>query len=66
MAGSSHGLSNLTSRPVGSTRGPHPQQGWARWLTQGLMSSWPGPGGGQGRWCAESTAQGRGVDQEQG
>lgn len=66
MAGSSHGLSNLTNWPVGSTRGPHPQQGWARWLTQGLRSSWPGPGGGQGWWCAESTAQGRGVDQEQG
>lgn len=54
VARSSQGPSSLTTRPVCPRLG--------------LLHRGPGPGagGGQGRWCAESTAQGRGVDTEEG
>lgn len=60
VAGSSHGLSSLTTWPVVSTPGPHPQGGWDRGLIQRLMRSWPRPGGGWGQRCAEGTAWGTG------
>lgn len=43
-----------------------PTRGLGRVAYPGLMSSWPGPGGGQGRQCAERTAQGRGADAKEG
>lgn len=61
----------LTTWPVVSPPGPHPQWAWARWLAQELTEglAWVRgqlrvvvPDGGPRERCAEGTAQSRGVE----